>query len=356
MRRLTLSFDNGPVADVTPGVLEALDAARATATFFVSGKEASDPQRRPLLEAIRAAGHRIGNHTQSHSVELGATRDPEAPRREIEDAQSASPVSPTPTSCSGRMARAACSARACSAAPRSTLCDGGYTCVLWNSVPRDWEDVAGWPERALADLSVNDWTLLVLHDVASGAMRALPDFLARARDAGASSPRSYRPRACRSCAAAWSAHSTGSWEADDGANPEADGPVAAPAVPGRDRRAGAARRDRRTRVSRAGRPPARGLARAGIELTRALATAVDAELGRSISVMQAVVRASALDATTRPFHRRMSGRELAALLAGDRARRARWERRSPTRATRTAPRCLRSLIARASTRAGPRHP
>jgi len=65
------------------------------------------------------------------------------------------------------------------------LCDGGYTCVLWNSVPRDWEDPTGWPERALTDLRARDWTLLVLHDIPSGAMRALPDFLARARDAGA---------------------------------------------------------------------------------------------------------------------------------------------------------------------------
>jgi hypothetical protein len=45
--------------------------------------------------------------------------------------------------------------------------------------------VTGWPDRALADLRVNDWTLLVLHDVPTGAMRALPDFLARAREGGA---------------------------------------------------------------------------------------------------------------------------------------------------------------------------
>jgi peptidoglycan/xylan/chitin deacetylase (PgdA/CDA1 family) len=186
VRRLTLSFDNGPFPDVTPGVLEALDAARATATFFVCGKEASDPQRRPLLEAIRAAGHRIGNHTQSHSVELGATRDPDAPRREIDNAQAAladwtdSDQLFRPYGAGGVLGP-----RLLSRAAVSHLCAGGYTCVLWNSVPRDWEDPTGWPERALADLRANEWTLLVLHDVPSGAMRALPDFLARARDAGA---------------------------------------------------------------------------------------------------------------------------------------------------------------------------
>ena len=186
MRRLTLSFDNGPSADVTPGVLDALAAVGATATFFVCGKEARDPARRPLLEAIRAAGHRIGNHTDSHSVELGAVRDPDAPRREIEPAQHALAGFTDadrlfrPYGAGGVLGR-----RLLSPAAVQHLCDGGYTCVLWNSVPRDWEDVTGWPDRALADLRVNDWTLVVLHDVPTGAMRALPDFLARARDAGA---------------------------------------------------------------------------------------------------------------------------------------------------------------------------
>jgi hypothetical protein len=64
------------------------------------------------------------------------------------------------------------------------LCDGGYTCVLWNSVPRDWEDPTGWPERALADVRRQDWTLLVLHDIPTGAMKGLPRFLERVREDG----------------------------------------------------------------------------------------------------------------------------------------------------------------------------
>ena len=184
--RLTLTFDNGPFPDVTPGVLDALAAAQASATFFVCGKEARDPQRRPLLEAIRAAGHRIGNHTDSHRVELGATRDPDAPRREIEGAQAAladfcdADKLFRPYGAGGVLGP-----RLLSPAAVRHLCDGGYTCVLWNCVPRDWEDPGGWPARALVDLRANDWTLLVLHDLPTGAMRALPEFLARARDAGA---------------------------------------------------------------------------------------------------------------------------------------------------------------------------
>ena len=44
-------------------------------------------------------------------------------------------------------------------------------------MPRDWEDPQGWPARALADIERQDWTLVVLHDVPTGAMRALPGFL-----------------------------------------------------------------------------------------------------------------------------------------------------------------------------------
>ncbi len=31
------------------------------------------------------------------------------------------------------------------------LMDNGYTCVLWNSLPHDWEDPSGWVDRALVE-------------------------------------------------------------------------------------------------------------------------------------------------------------------------------------------------------------
>jgi peptidoglycan/xylan/chitin deacetylase (PgdA/CDA1 family) len=185
-RRLTLSFDNGPHPDVTPGVLEALAAAGARATFFVCGKEAAQPRLQPLLARIRDGGHRIGNHTMSHRVELGATGDPGAPAREIDEAQSALAAFGDadrlfrPYGAGGVLGP-----RLLSSAAVRHLCAGGYTLVLWNSVPRDWEDPDGWPARALADVARQPWTLLVLHDLPTGAMRALPRFLDAARAAGA---------------------------------------------------------------------------------------------------------------------------------------------------------------------------
>ena len=57
------------------------------------------------------------------------------------------------------------------------LCEGAYTCVLWNSVPRDWEDPVGWVDTALGEVERLDHAVVVLHDLPTGAMDALPTFL-----------------------------------------------------------------------------------------------------------------------------------------------------------------------------------
>ena len=185
-RRLALSFDNGPFPDVTPGVLDTLADFGVRATFFVCGKDIETPERRALLARAKREGHRIGNHTQTHSIEFGACDDPDAPAREIEQAQAALGEFTEPE-CWFRPygAGGVLGPRLLSRAAVKHLVDGGYSCVLWNCVPRDWEDPRGWAERALADMARRDETLVVLHDVPTGAMAALPGFLERALDAGA---------------------------------------------------------------------------------------------------------------------------------------------------------------------------
>ena len=62
--RLALTYDDGPNPAYTPALLELLDRHDAKATFFLIGKWAA---REPgLVRELVAAGHAIGNHTQSH--------------------------------------------------------------------------------------------------------------------------------------------------------------------------------------------------------------------------------------------------------------------------------------------------
>ena len=61
---LHLTFDDGPIPEVTPWVLEQLAQYSASATFFCVGDNVS--KYPDVLEMVRKAGHAIGNHTYHH--------------------------------------------------------------------------------------------------------------------------------------------------------------------------------------------------------------------------------------------------------------------------------------------------
>lgn len=63
-KSLYLTFDDGPIPEVTPFVLKTLEKFQAKATFFCIG---DNVQKHPeVFEAVKAAGHSIGNHTFNH--------------------------------------------------------------------------------------------------------------------------------------------------------------------------------------------------------------------------------------------------------------------------------------------------
>src|ERR1700679_2599515 len=75
MKRVTLSFDNGPTPGVTERLLDILDRAGIRTTFFVIGRKLEDPLALALMRQAHAAGHWIGNHTLTHSIALGERPD-----------------------------------------------------------------------------------------------------------------------------------------------------------------------------------------------------------------------------------------------------------------------------------------
>lgn len=59
-----LTFDDGPVPEHTPWVLDLLDRYGIKATFFMVG---DNVRRHPeLLDEVRRRGHSYGNHTMHH--------------------------------------------------------------------------------------------------------------------------------------------------------------------------------------------------------------------------------------------------------------------------------------------------
>lgn len=188
-RWLTLSFDNGPDPDVTPRVLEVLRQRQVTAWFFVLGKHVATPAGRQLVERAVAEGHLIGNHSYTHARPLGEDNTEEAVQTEI--AATAELLAPLLRQQPGgeRWFRpfgggGAIGPHLLSWYAAKYLEQQRYTCVLWSSVPRDWEDPEGWPARAIAACDAQDHAVLVLHDVPNACAARLGEFLELVRRRG----------------------------------------------------------------------------------------------------------------------------------------------------------------------------
>ncbi|AEG91324.1 polysaccharide deacetylase family protein [Ramlibacter tataouinensis] len=81
---VAITIDDGPDPEVTPAVLDILDAHGARATFFCIGTQA---RRHPqLCQEIVRRGHAIGNHSQHHRHHFSFL-GPRGLRRELQAAQ-----------------------------------------------------------------------------------------------------------------------------------------------------------------------------------------------------------------------------------------------------------------------------
>ena len=184
-RRVTLTFDNGPTAGITERVLEILERHGIRSTFFVIGRKLADRTAESLARQAHAAGHWIGNHTFSHSVALGDRPEADFAAYEIDNAQRAiGELSHAdklfrPYGNSGLIGP-----HLLSRASVDYLLANRFQTVLWNSVPGDWRDAAGWVETCIAEVLENEWSVVVLHDIESGCLPHLPELLQRLNDLG----------------------------------------------------------------------------------------------------------------------------------------------------------------------------
>lgn len=77
-----LTFDDGPIPEVTPWALDVLDKEEVKATFFLVG---DNVRKHPaLFEELKKRGHSYGNHTMHHVQ--GLKTPTRAYLRDIEEA------------------------------------------------------------------------------------------------------------------------------------------------------------------------------------------------------------------------------------------------------------------------------
>jgi peptidoglycan/xylan/chitin deacetylase (PgdA/CDA1 family) len=63
-KKVYLTFDDGPIPEVTPWVLDQLDKYDAKATFFCVGQNVE--KYGDIFHQVKSQGHTIGSHTYNH--------------------------------------------------------------------------------------------------------------------------------------------------------------------------------------------------------------------------------------------------------------------------------------------------
>lgn len=145
-----LTFDDGPIPEVTPWVLDLLDQHSIKATFFCVG---DNVRKYPgIYQQLLERGHKTGNHTFNH-VQGWKHRtrfllENSAKAAELIDSRLLRPPH-------GHMR----------VAQNYALQKAGYTVVMWDVVTRDYSRFMT-PEQVLQNVKkyTRDGSIIVFHD------------------------------------------------------------------------------------------------------------------------------------------------------------------------------------------------
>lgn len=180
-RGVAFTFDDGPGADGTIEVLDALDAANVKATFFLVGEQV---QAHPeLARETVARGHDVQAHCWDHTAHPDVADPDEDLRRTLDTITKVTGVTPTlQRPPYGRFTPAS----------HAACLQAGLQPVYWSSWGEDWEDFG--PDRIteMVTRDLSDGVVILLHDSARYAHRpsarataaAIPLIAAAMADAG----------------------------------------------------------------------------------------------------------------------------------------------------------------------------
>lgn len=145
-----LTFDDGPIPEITPWVLDVLDNFGVKATFFCVG---DNVRKHPDVFAdVLARGHRVGNHTFHHVQGWLST-----PKKFLADTNLAAKI------ISSNLFRPP---HGHMIFPQPVLLKKhGYKIVMWDVVTRDYNPRFS-PERILQNVKkyTRDGSIIVFHD------------------------------------------------------------------------------------------------------------------------------------------------------------------------------------------------
>lgn len=183
--KVSLTFDNGPDLETTPYVLDALARFDIKATFFTLGRNLAIPAQRGLAERAFQAGHRIGNHSYHHAIPFGLVERPEEAVQEILATDALLGELVGGERLFRPFGRGIVGPHLLNRPVWDFLVQRQFTCALWNCLVREQTMIETWMQPALQLCEQHPWSVVVLHDIPTGAMRKLPVFLQMLTERGA---------------------------------------------------------------------------------------------------------------------------------------------------------------------------
>ena len=171
-KELYLTFDDGPHDGETEALLMLLDELNIQATFFFTGKNAAD--NNTLMNKVRKSGHRIGNHSFSHTSAWKTSH-----AEFMKDVEKADRILKTNLF---RPPYGHLKWRDYTALKRK------YKVVLWSVMPGDWDDnVSAGVLLERMKKYISPGTIYVLHEnnmAVKKIKEVFPDFVSFARREG----------------------------------------------------------------------------------------------------------------------------------------------------------------------------
>lgn len=171
VKRIVLTFDDGPHPKQTRQILDVLDRYGIKATFFVIGVNVKNYPG--IVSEVLAKGHEIGNHTTTHShaskLDMKALEGEIAKCQEevfLQTGKKCSLFRPPEGAMTPQM--------------RKVVKDLGYTSVFWTLDTRDW---AHTPPDKISDYIIQNaknGDIILMHDYIganSPTVQALESFI-----------------------------------------------------------------------------------------------------------------------------------------------------------------------------------
>ncbi len=154
-----LTFDDGPIPEVTPKVLEILARYDVKATFFMVGENID--KHPEVFQQVVEAGHSVGNHTYNHLK--GITYSQSAYLANVAQCQSAIDRHSVTRFSNRPLFRPPYGKARLS--QRRALAQQGYRLIYWDILTRDY-DPARSPEQMFAQIrsQIRNGSIINFHD------------------------------------------------------------------------------------------------------------------------------------------------------------------------------------------------